>query len=439
MRHILILFFLFLIYTYPVKAYPPVWDYIDTGCLSGFTFAVGGCNNATHNLNASAYRVWVGGTSFTVEIVGTLTDGLISAGISDNYVYWFCMNSTQIGRWNADIGSCEMRAPFFTANQSHTYVYNYNLSGGKWRLWVDGILTANSSATTATGDKDTFLFWRNAGQYNFTLSSFKLNSSYSMGDDESFPPIPSLPPTPINLDYTTDNSTYVNWTWQAGSGNITDSFNVSINGSWTNGSANLFYNHTGLTYLSWSNISVFAFNSSGGGTLNTTGISESVQLPAEPPSSVTIVCLVGWCYIAANQSSTLISIQNNTTNTTIQGHYNKITKKYEDHRINYSFNQNISVAQKEGYYVYYTAATNITYTPGGTSPDYLLVTGWNLVGNWGTSSRTLTALKTSIGANATQAQYYNRTTRTWISTGTQSVPAMESFMVYLTSQTEWSG
>ncbi len=336
----------------------------------------------------------------------------------------------------------------------------------------------------------------------------------------------AIPPSPINLAQTNDSASYVNWTWEAGTGNITNSFNVSVNNSWTNGSANLFYNHTELTYLSWSNISVFAFNSSGAGTLNETAVTDSVQLPAPseyippdpanlanttgnfwvnytwnagsgnvtdsfnvsqnntwtngsantyfnttvggsgwsnitiwafnnsgigtlssgnisqntqaPPSEVTISCSVGWCYAASNYSSkTLLELDNLFSTDTIQGHYNATSQKYESHRTDYAFNQNVSVAQKEGHYYYFSTATDIITTPGST-PSITLKTGWNLVGNYGSSARTLSALKTSIGGAATSAKYYDKTLKTWVSTDSQSVPAMESFFVYMTEQTDWS-
>ncbi len=174
-------------------------------------------------------------------------------------------------------------------------------------------------------------------------------------------------------------------------------------------------------------------SNSNGNTLN------SVVWNIIPLTVTTISCPIGWCYVASNYSSkTLLELDNLFSTDTVQGHYNATSQKYESHRTNYAFNQNVTVSQKEGYYYYFSSATDITTTPGST-PSITLKTGWNLVANYGTSARTLSALNTSIGANATQAQYYNKTTKAWVSTGTQSVPSMESFMVYVTSQTDWSG
>lgn len=156
-----------------------------------------------------------------------------------------------------------------------------------------------------------------------------------------------------------------------------------------------------------------------------------------PPAEVTISCPIGWCYIASNYSSkTLLELDNLFSTDTIQGRYNPTTQKYESHRTGYSFNQNVVVSQKEGYYYYFSTATDITTTPGST-PSITLKQGWNLVGNYGSSARTLSALKTSIGVSATQAKYYDKSIKTWVSSNSQNVPAMEAFMVYTTSQTNW--
>lgn len=88
---------------------------------------------------------------------------------------------------------------------------------------------------------------------------------------------PYIPPAPINLTNTTD-LTWVNHTWQAGAGNITNSYNVNVNGTWYNGTTNTFYNHTGLLEGAWSNITIWAYNSSSTGTLSTANVSQNVQV-----------------------------------------------------------------------------------------------------------------------------------------------------------------
>ncbi|VVB87946.1 CarboxypepD_reg-like domain protein [uncultured archaeon] len=60
---------------------------------------------------------------------------------------------------------------------------------------------------------------------------------------------------------------------------MTNSYNVSVNGAWTNGSAQTWVN-TSTTPSGWVNITVFAFNSSGTGTLSPAGASQNTQAPA---------------------------------------------------------------------------------------------------------------------------------------------------------------
>ena len=69
---------------------------------------------------------------------------------------------------------------------------------------------------------------------------------------------------------------WVNHSWSAGSGDVTDSYNVSYNGTWQNSTITSL-NHTGLTAHAWSNITVYAYNATDS-TLSA-GASDNVQVP----------------------------------------------------------------------------------------------------------------------------------------------------------------
>ena len=75
------------------------------------------------------------------------------------------------------------------------------------------------------------------------------------------------PPVPISLTAAQGNF-WINHSWTNGTGNITDSYNVSQNGTWVNSTTATFNNTTVLPH-GWSNITVYAYNSSGTGTLST--------------------------------------------------------------------------------------------------------------------------------------------------------------------------
>jgi len=89
-----------------------------------------------------------------------------------------------------------------------------------------------------------------------------------------------IPPDPTNLTNTTGRY-WVNYTWSAetGTGNVTDSYNVSMNETWTNGTTETFRN-VNVAPGGWANITVFAYNASGTGTLSSGSISDNVQAPA---------------------------------------------------------------------------------------------------------------------------------------------------------------
>jgi parallel beta-helix repeat protein len=85
------------------------------------------------------------------------------------------------------------------------------------------------------------------------------------------------PPAPESLANTTGNF-WVNFTWSAGSGSDTDSYNVSQNSTWVNGSVTA-YNNSSVGAHGYSNIIVYAYNSTGIGTLSTTNITDNVTVP----------------------------------------------------------------------------------------------------------------------------------------------------------------
>ena len=93
-----------------------------------------------------------------------------------------------------------------------------------------------------------------------------------------------IPPDPTNLTNTTCRD-WVNYSWTAGEpGNATDSYNVSMNETWTNGTTNTSINETVSSGV-WVNITVWAWNASGTGTLSADCISDSVQARQAGPDS----------------------------------------------------------------------------------------------------------------------------------------------------------
>jgi hypothetical protein len=80
-----------------------------------------------------------------------------------------------------------------------------------------------------------------------------------------------IPSAPTSLDASV-NEGWVNYTWVAGAGNVTDTFNVSMSVSgatrtWDNSSSNLTSNNNvGLD--EWAEIWIYAYNTTGSGNLS---------------------------------------------------------------------------------------------------------------------------------------------------------------------------
>ncbi len=172
---------------------------------------------------------------------------------------------------------------------------------GNQNITAGNLLQFDVNATDL--DNDTLVFSTNAtkgsidpatGIYSWQTSlnesgtyvwSFNLSDGYGGTSGEVITiivnPVPIYtPPAPVNLAKAQGNF-WINYTWNAGIGNVTNSYNVTQNGTWTNGSANNMNKTVGPH--GWSNITVYAYNTSGTGTLNSTSISSSTQLANNLP------------------------------------------------------------------------------------------------------------------------------------------------------------
>ena len=120
---------------------------------------------------------------------------------------------------------------------------------------------------------------RNANSYDFYYERLTAYPAYLLID---YTPI-YIPPTPNILIFAPSDNFWINTTWSAGSGNVTDSYNVSVNGIWYNGTTNTYYNQTNISAHAWSNVTVYAYNSSSGGTLSPSFTSKNTQMPNNLP------------------------------------------------------------------------------------------------------------------------------------------------------------
>jgi len=121
-----------------------------------------------------------------------------------------------------------------------------------------------------------------AGVYNYSVrfynTSFYDNCSTPTYSNVTVSVGIYIPPDPTNLQNTTGYH-WVNFTWDEGvGGNITDSYNISINTTWYNGTTDTFIDKT-IVAGGWANITVWAFNSTVGGTLSSNNLTDQVQIP----------------------------------------------------------------------------------------------------------------------------------------------------------------
>ena len=150
------------------------------------------------------------------------------------------------------------------------------------------IITYNTNATkgafnTSTGSFTWLTTGNDVGTYIWEFSSSDI---YGGIDTETITVIVNaaptyLPPSPVSISSSQGNF-WINYTWSSGPGNVTDSYNISVNGVWNNESA-ATYNNSTLGAHGWSNISVYAFNSSGTGTLNPIPLTSETQINNNVP------------------------------------------------------------------------------------------------------------------------------------------------------------
>jgi hypothetical protein len=278
--------------------------------------------------------------------------------------------------------------PVTTQGTLQTFSVNLNRTANvTWYMNSIAIQT-NSSVTSASYTNST----AGAGVYNVTLIasdgidtvSKTWNWTVNAPSAVNF-----IPPAPVNLQNTTGNF-WVNHTWQPGTGNLTDSYNVSVNGNWTNGTANNYDNST-VGPHGWSNITVYAYNASGTGTLSTFPVFQNIQVANNVPNQTTIgsKTITAGMLLTFNVSATdadndTITYGTNATNGTLNGTTG-----------NYSWQ---TMSSDVGTYVWYfnssdnyggTASETITITVNGTGPVSKTVTlVANSTGNTGFSAQT---------------------------------------------------
>ena len=140
-----------------------------------------------------------------------------------------------------------------------------------------------------------------------------------------------IPPNPTNLQNTTGQF-WINHTWQSGTGNVTDSYNVSVNNVWHKITTNNYWNTT-YTFgnNTWQNITIWAYNKSNIEVLSNNNVSQNTQLYfTNFPTDLQKTYNHTWANWTWGESyigthiidSYNVSVNNTWYNTTIDQYYN---------------------------------------------------------------------------------------------------------------------
>ena len=225
---------------------------------------------------------------FAVDFTGRTTDNLYAywqlwdTGTLWRLGFWEGANSGGFGIDNAQLYNGTNSVDISGVDQSVDNDFILVVFASEAKLYVNDVYKDNIAITSTQPNMVRILTGGSQTGYQFTdiIKVRKYNDPEpafsSAGSEESV--YYYIPPDPTNIQNNTDNF-YVNFTWDAGSGNITNSYNITINGTYHNGTTSTFFNQT-TTPDGWVNITVYAFNSSGSGTLSTDNVSDEVQAPS---------------------------------------------------------------------------------------------------------------------------------------------------------------
>ncbi len=169
----------------------------------------------------------------------------------------------------------------------HTHTSEVQLIEGVYHV-AAGV---TGSATIKGDDSFASLFYTHTNPKGDLILTWKrenltwdtpISTSYMIGEAI----LPStIPPQSRNLQNNIGNY-WVNHTWQAGTGVLTDTYNISVNGIWYNGTDQYYNDSVGAS--NWSNITVWAWNNSGSGNMSVLSISQNIRAPSLPlPINIT--------------------------------------------------------------------------------------------------------------------------------------------------------
>lgn len=196
---------------------------------------------------------------------------------------------------------------------------------------------------------------------------------------------------------------WINNSWNPGSGNVTDSYNVRINGVWHNGTTSTFWNDT-YTTLQWQNITVYAWNSSGAGTISVASISQNTQIPA---NNITLVAnTYGFLCEDPSIAHPFNVIAGEFAHEICFSWFNNSGACWESYWSGDSYNSDLSIPANDAYFVLMDG-TGETVSCGVRAPGNVAIpTGWYATYLGESTAKTLTQIKTDIQVDGDVTNLY---------------------------------
>ena len=233
--------------------------------------------------------------TFNVSYNGTWTNGSATASIQKQVgahgwgnisVYGFNTTNGILGNSTSSNTQVPNNPPVQASIGSKSVNENDWLNFSISSTDIDGdSLVYETNATkgtlnTTTGNFNWSVSLSDAGVYSWT---FNTTDNYSEVDTETITVtvnnIDFSPPVPLIGTVTTGNF-WINTTWSAGSGNVTDGYNSTNGTTWINNTNT--YRNTTLSAHGWQNLTIYAYNSSYG-NLSLTSLTNNTQVPNNPP------------------------------------------------------------------------------------------------------------------------------------------------------------
>ena len=229
--------------------------------------------------STTAYGIWEYNTKMvttTSQFQITIINAIQAPETESDYFLAYDGNANTLRLYRYDGAFHDLANGAFDADTNwHKYKITRN-NTGLFTVYIDGnqILSVTDNAIT-TSNYITFRPQELTSIDNLRIRKYNSpEPAYSSAGSEEN--AHTIPPDPTNLQNTTGNF-WVNYTWDVGSGNVTNSYNITNQTEWFNGTINTYYNES-VSANEWVNITVYAWNSSGSGTLSAGSVSDQVQV-----------------------------------------------------------------------------------------------------------------------------------------------------------------